>query len=130
MIANLFVAFSVLLACLCGGLITILVVEIIAALALPTRAPAASDKISGRVAAIIPAHNEGVRIAPTIEDIKLQLRENDQLIVVADNCTDDTAAQARNSGAAVVERHGISPMAGMADQRILQSIASTAVLAG
>jgi len=107
--ANLFVAFSVLFACLCGGLITILFVEIIAALALPTRALAAAlGKNCGRVAAIIPAHDEGVRIAPTIEDIKLQLREGDQLIVVADNCTDDTAAQARNSGAAVVERHDLT----------------------
>ena len=107
--ANLFIAFSVLFACFCGGLVSILFVEIIAALALPTRAPAAgSSKNPGRVAAIIPAHNEGVRIAPTIEDIKLQLREGDQLIVVADNCTDDTAAQARNSGAAVVERRDLT----------------------
>ena len=52
----------------------------------------------------MPAHNESAAIAATLEDIKAQLRAGDRLLVVADNCTDDTAAVARLSGAEVVER--------------------------
>lgn len=40
----------------------------------------------------------------TLEDIKAQLCPGDRLLVVADNCADDTAAVARLSGAEVVER--------------------------
>src|ERR1700733_14641712 len=54
-----------------------------------------------RVAVLIPAHNEAAGIAPTIEDIKLQLRPGDRLIVVADNCSDDTAVVATSLGAEV-----------------------------
>jgi cellulose synthase/poly-beta-1,6-N-acetylglucosamine synthase-like glycosyltransferase len=57
-----------------------------------------------RIAVLVPAHNESAAIAATLEDIKAQLRAGDRLLVVADNCTDDTAAIARLSGAEVVER--------------------------
>ena len=57
-----------------------------------------------RIAILVPAHNESVAIASTLEDIKVQLRPGDRLLVVADNCTDDTAAVARLSGAEVVDR--------------------------
>jgi cellulose synthase/poly-beta-1,6-N-acetylglucosamine synthase-like glycosyltransferase len=53
------------------------------------------------VAVLIPAHNEGAGIKLTIEDIKQQLRPGDRLVVVADNCTDDTATVAAASGAEV-----------------------------
>ena len=58
-----------------------------------------------KVAVLVPARNEGVAIAPTLKDIKRQLRANDTLLVVADNCVDNTAAVARDFGADVVERH-------------------------
>ena len=41
---------------------------------------------------------------PTLKDVKDQLRPDDRLLVVADNCTDDTAAVAATAGAQVVER--------------------------
>ena len=56
------------------------------------------------VAVVIPAHNESDGILPTITDIQAQLRPQDRLIVVADNCTDDTASIASAAGAEVVER--------------------------
>ena len=56
------------------------------------------------VAIIIPAHNESLGIAPTIQSILPQLKDQDQLIVVADNCTDDTAKIARDLGATVIVR--------------------------
>lgn len=58
-----------------------------------------------RVAVLVPAHNEGEAIVATLNDIKAQLNPRDRLVVVADNCIDDTAAVARAAGAEVVERH-------------------------
>ena len=42
---------------------------------------------------------------PTLADIKPQLHSGDLLLVVADNCTDNTAAVAAAAGADVVERN-------------------------
>jgi cellulose synthase/poly-beta-1,6-N-acetylglucosamine synthase-like glycosyltransferase len=58
-----------------------------------------------RVAVVVPARNESATISPTLNDIKTQLNPGDVLLVVADNCTDNTAEIARSSGAEVVERH-------------------------
>ena len=44
----------------------------------------------------------------TLDDIKAQLRSGDRLLVVADNCTDDTAAVAKVAGAEVTERHDLA----------------------
>jgi cellulose synthase/poly-beta-1,6-N-acetylglucosamine synthase-like glycosyltransferase len=60
------------------------------------------------LAVVIPAHNETTGIIPTIEDITPQLRPGDRLIVIADNCSDDTAAVAASLGADVVERNDLS----------------------
>ena len=57
-----------------------------------------------KVAVIVPAHNEAKVIASTLETIVSQLTEDDSLLVVADNCTDNTAAIARGCGAIVIER--------------------------
>ena len=57
-----------------------------------------------RIAVLVPAHNESVAITSTLGDIKAHVRAGDRVLVVADNCTDDTAAVARLSGAEVVDR--------------------------
>ena len=57
-----------------------------------------------RVAVLVPAHNESAGIIPTLGDAKSQLRSTDRLLVVADNCNDDTAEVARLHGAEVFER--------------------------
>jgi cellulose synthase/poly-beta-1,6-N-acetylglucosamine synthase-like glycosyltransferase len=85
--------------------VVVLLAQVLAAIALPKSAPI--TRKSGAVpsiAVIIPAHNESLVIAKTIQPILLQLTGKDQLLVVADNCTDDTASIARNLGANVVER--------------------------
>lgn len=56
---------------------------------------------------IVPAHNESAGIASTVVsllgvDYPSELFE---VVVVADNCEDDTAEQARAAGAIVLERH-------------------------
>ena len=57
-----------------------------------------------RVAVIVPAHNESSGLVPTITDIQAQLGGGDRLLVVADNCVDDTASVAASSGAEVIKR--------------------------
>jgi cellulose synthase/poly-beta-1,6-N-acetylglucosamine synthase-like glycosyltransferase len=60
-----------------------------------------------RFALIVPAHDEATGIAATVRSL-LMLdwpRPLRQVLVVADNCTDDTAALARAAGALVLERH-------------------------
>jgi cellulose synthase/poly-beta-1,6-N-acetylglucosamine synthase-like glycosyltransferase len=56
------------------------------------------------LAVLVPAHNEAGGIGPTLATITPQLRPGDRLVVVADNCTDTTAAEARQAGATVIER--------------------------
>lgn len=58
----------------------------------------------GRVAVVVPAHNESLGIARTVRSVLPQLRAGDRLLVVADNCQDDTAIVARGLGAEVTER--------------------------
>jgi cellulose synthase/poly-beta-1,6-N-acetylglucosamine synthase-like glycosyltransferase len=57
-----------------------------------------------RIAVLMPAHNEQAGILNTLRTIAPQLGSGDRLLVVADNCTDDTATVAREFGASVVER--------------------------
>ena len=56
------------------------------------------------IAVIVPAHNEHLLIQSTIASILPQMTAQDRLIVVADNCSDDTAKIAREAGAEVIER--------------------------
>lgn len=57
------------------------------------------------IAVLVPAHNEGVGIVPTLDVIRAQMQDGDRLLVVADNCSDDTAQVAAASGAEVIERN-------------------------
>jgi cellulose synthase/poly-beta-1,6-N-acetylglucosamine synthase-like glycosyltransferase len=94
-----------------AGLLTIFVavfcVEIIAAITLPRwqRPMDPNEGIREPVAVLVPAHNESAGLLATIADIRRQLLPRDRLLVVADNCTDDTAAVALSAGAEVLERH-------------------------
>lgn len=54
---------------------------------------------------LMPAHNEEEGIAKTIAAFRSTAPEGMRLLVVADNCTDRTAAMAREAGAEVVERN-------------------------
>jgi cellulose synthase/poly-beta-1,6-N-acetylglucosamine synthase-like glycosyltransferase len=56
-------------------------------------------------AVLIPAHNEGVGTLPTVRDVLAQLGPGDRIVVVADNCNDDTAAIAQAAGAEVIVRN-------------------------
>ncbi|MES2010722.1 glycosyltransferase family 2 protein [Cupriavidus basilensis] len=78
---------------------------------LPARAPRKARQLAGttppHIAIVIPAHDEGAVISATLDALR-QAVANDPLahvVVVADNCTDDTAALARAHGVTVLERH-------------------------
>lgn len=57
-----------------------------------------------RCVVLIPAHNESASIASTLKSLRASLRDGDRILVVADNCSDNTATIARSEGAEVVER--------------------------
>jgi len=100
-----------ILAALFAVLALVLLLEVLAAIALPQRrGPGASNDrdVRPRIAVVVPAHNEDTGIRATIEDIRAQLFAGDRLLVVADNCTDETAAVAADAGADVVERHDLT----------------------
>ena len=54
---------------------------------------------------LVPAHNEAAGISATLKTLLPQLTAQDRLVVIADNCEDETAAVARALGATVIERY-------------------------
>lgn len=57
-----------------------------------------------RLTVLIPAHNEEGVLPHTLASLQSQLSSPSQAVVIADNCTDATAAVARSAGASVLER--------------------------
>jgi cellulose synthase/poly-beta-1,6-N-acetylglucosamine synthase-like glycosyltransferase len=58
-----------------------------------------------KVSVLVPAHNEELGIGATLETLLPQLTNKEQVVVIADNCSDKTAEIARRAGATVIERH-------------------------
>ena len=92
-------AFATLLAGIASFPLVILTAEVVAGLRTPRYAD--SRTASPRTTIIIPAHDEEAGIAATIAAINPAQFD---ILVVADNCTDATATNARGAGATVVER--------------------------
>ena len=84
--------------------ITVLLFEVVLAVTLRRRAPPLPATARPGIVIVIPAHDEGTIIGDTLRAIRPQIRSTDRLIVVADNCRDDTAAIAAAEGAAVLRR--------------------------
>jgi len=99
-------AFSIaLLVLLCIILVPVTVLLAQALLASRTVRGAAS--VAGprpSVAVLIPAHNEEAGLLATLSSLRPQLSANDRILVVADNCSDQTAEVARQAGVGVIER--------------------------
>ncbi|HUE73410.1 MAG TPA: glycosyltransferase family 2 protein [Pirellulaceae bacterium] len=71
---------------------------------LPWRASTQVEPLSRlRFAVLIPAHNEQAALSRTLKTLVPTLGQKDWVLVVADNCTDNTAAAARHAGAEVIE---------------------------
>ncbi len=72
-----------------------------------------------KIIALMPAHNEAEHIAGSVAGLLAQTRVPDQVIVVADNCTDATADLARAAGATVLVTEGnVDKKAGALNQAI------------
>ncbi|HET6345079.1 MAG TPA: glycosyltransferase family 2 protein, partial [Myxococcota bacterium] len=78
---------------------------LLAVLARPTRPPADVPP-TVRFAVVVPAHNEQDQIAQTVASLKAVDYPADRfkVVVVADNCNDETAARAAAAGADVMQR--------------------------
>lgn len=74
----------------------------------PADRPTTSGPRRERLVVLMPAHNEAAGITPAIAAVRAQLSAHDRLLVVADNCTDATAAVARAAGAEVTERTNVT----------------------
>lgn len=82
--------------------IAVLFVECLAALKPLPANP--TNQHRPRVAVLVPAHNEALGIQPVLKQLLAELHPSDQLVVIADNCTDQTAAMAEATGATVITR--------------------------
>jgi cellulose synthase/poly-beta-1,6-N-acetylglucosamine synthase-like glycosyltransferase len=58
------------------------------------------------ITVLIPAHNEGTGLRATLDSLLAQSHRPDRVVVVADNCTDDTVDVARAAGVEVLETVG------------------------
>ncbi|MGF1469605.1 MAG: glycosyltransferase family 2 protein [Sandaracinaceae bacterium] len=60
----------------------------------------------GTLAVVVPAHNEAAHVAACVRSLRAAVAPpgGHRLVVIADNCTDETAALAREAGAEVIER--------------------------
>lgn len=107
--------------------IAVLFIECIAAL-LPGRAESWVKSVPRpRVAVLVPAHNEAAGIGTTLETILPQLTDQDRLVIIADNCTDETAAIAKRcceSQIALLANVGIAQEQAPSE-RTLDAIAQT-----
>lgn len=84
--------------------VTVLFVQVL--MALPPYSPRPVS--AGRrpvIAVLVPAHDEALMIGATVRSIAPQLAAGDRLVVVADNCSEDTASVAAAAGAEVIERN-------------------------
>lgn len=90
----------VLIAAYYLGLLTLLSVRT----APPVLSPA---QRASRVVFVVPAHDEAAGIVATVQSLQGcdWPAESLQILVLADNCGDDTAERARSAGAGVIERN-------------------------
>ena len=98
-----FILFVIVLAVLVPT--AFLVLQLLFSLFEPARDRGAEDADSDNFAVVIPAHDEADVIEATLENLVAEMADKRQLIVVADNCSDDTATLCRAKGVTVLERN-------------------------
>ncbi len=63
------------------------------------------DEDRPTIVVLIPAHNEALEIEATLQGVLSQIQPGDYVVVIADNCQDETAEIAAQTGATVIERN-------------------------
>ncbi|MCX7396104.1 MAG: glycosyltransferase [Planctomycetales bacterium] len=84
--------------------VAVVFLETVAAILRRNSSKAQSSQPRPAAGILMPAHNESGVIQQALAALMPHLRADDQLLVIADNCTDDTAAIARQFPVTVVER--------------------------
>lgn len=103
------VTFALLTACFLTAVPVVFFAIQIAAAFRPARRLAAAAAAAGpRFTVLMPAHDEEAVIAHSIAPIIAQLPPSGRLMVVADNCSDDTAGVALAAGAEVTIRRDMT----------------------
>lgn len=97
--ASLLIAAGVLLV-----LALVLALEAAAAARRPEHRVPIADLPANSYVVVMPAHNEAQVIKGTLAGVLADLTQGGRVLVVADNCTDETAVVARACGAEVIER--------------------------
>ncbi|HWJ58988.1 MAG TPA: glycosyltransferase family 2 protein [Sphingomicrobium sp.] len=99
------IAVTVLIAAILAPIVVItgfFAAEVLAGIS-PVRAPASANR-AFRALVVIPAHDEQAVIGRTVTDLMSEAGDTLVVLVVADNCSDDTAGAARSAGAEVLVR--------------------------
>jgi cellulose synthase/poly-beta-1,6-N-acetylglucosamine synthase-like glycosyltransferase len=100
---------------------------------LTSREPVGSASPSSKFLIVIPAHDEESGVATTVRSCRDATYPSlfFDVLVIADNCTDSTAALAREAGARVVERFDdVNKSKGFAIEFLLESLERSGELAG
>ncbi|TVQ49124.1 MAG: glycosyltransferase [Gloeocapsa sp. DLM2.Bin57] len=84
--------------------ILVLFIECLSALWFKNKDNGDNQAVNTDYRLIIPAHNEASCLGKTLESLVTQVNQPEQILVIADNCTDATAVIAREYGVTVVER--------------------------
>ncbi|NEP57823.1 MAG: glycosyltransferase family 2 protein [Symploca sp. SIO2G7] len=84
--------------------VTVLFLECSIALLPSSSETGATEVTQPKIAVLVPAHDEASVISATLEALLPELTAQDRLLVIADNCSDETAEIAHKSGAMVIER--------------------------
>ena len=100
-----------LMAWLIAGLLSIILIylslELIVGLRRSKEVPDISVSIVPTGAILVPAHNEALSIAGTVSALRLSA-PNCRIVVVADNCSDNTAELAKSAGAEAIIRNDLT----------------------
>ncbi len=92
------------LACVVAAPLLVLSIQCFLGL-LPASQRAGSNQSPPSLAVLVPAHNEQSIIIATLDSLKRALPDNGRIIVIADNCTDNTASVCKDHDVTVIERH-------------------------
>ena len=100
-----------LVAWLIAGLLSAIVIylsfELVVGLTRSNETYAASSPVPATGAILVPAHDEALNIGATVKALRLAA-PNCRVVVVADNCTDDTACLALAAGAEAISRTSLT----------------------
>ena len=90
-----------------SAILAYLSVELVIGLKRSSTAQFTSSPVPKTGAVLVPAHNEALSIAETVNALRLAA-PNYRIVVVADNCTDNTAELAKLAGAEAIIRNDLA----------------------